>query len=189
MDTITEILFEDPTIVYALLLVAMAVVVGLWFAHRSRKLLVAMLIPPLLAIGAYTLERFVVTDREQILGVLREFEAATEEGRIVEAVDSHVAPDMQVTYEGKRLNRWQALTVLKGIVKIRQPDGLAFYDEVIEVDGDRAKSSFGSNITYDENRKVPIQWRVTWIRIDDAWKVLEVDEPQFSFSTGPREVQ
>lgn len=88
-------LFEGPTTLYLLLLVAVVVLLALWFRDRQRRWLTLLSIPAALALVLLLLDWSVETPREQIARKLREMASAVER-RDVATIHGHLASTFQL---------------------------------------------------------------------------------------------
>jgi len=88
-------LFEGPTTLYLLLLVAVVVLVALWIRDRQVRWLALLSIPAALALLLFLLDRAVETPREQIARKLREMALAVER-RDVATIHGHLASTFQL---------------------------------------------------------------------------------------------
>ena len=183
MESLKVTLFEDPVRAYVVLAVAEAMLLLAWRATRTRRSLLCLLIPPVLAAGAFALAALVVTDRERIEAALGEIAAAVEAGD-VGAVAGHVDEEYS-GYCGSREALLEMARRTHGAMGLRK---VRILDSRIDVEGAGARMSVQTAVTYDGGAFGPgglgITWRVRWARRADGWKVVHAAEPSFGPSGG-----
>ncbi|HOD83362.1 MAG: hypothetical protein BWX88_02911 [Planctomycetes bacterium ADurb.Bin126] len=175
METIKSTLFEDPMYLYVALVFAELALGALWYERRTRRWLVSLAIPPLLAVGAYALSELVETDREQILRAVDEIAADVQAGRVdalQQWIDDQFAGHFGSKKEAIETARAEIarhplkdVTVLKGLS--------------LEIVGGRARLHMTTVIQLREiENKMPLIWDIRWIARGDHWRVLEADKPR-----------
>ena len=169
MQWFRETFFEDPFYVYFLLAIAGVVCLGMWRSRRQVKWLAAIALMGLLGVGAYFLDRAVVTDREQIratLDAMADAASRQDGAALVEHLDD--------SYRGW-LYRKAAVRVAAEAAMLRWKIRAVKYSAAprIEVTGDRADSTVYIVIHYGEEGSLghPMGYKVEWIRRGDKWKV------------------
>lgn len=182
MESLKVTFFEDPVRAYVVLAVAEAMLLLAWRATRTRRSLLYLLIPPVLAGGVLALAALVVTDRERIEAASRAIAAAVEAGD-VGAVARHV-DEQYGGYCGSRealLEMARRTHAAMGLRKVR------IVASRIDVEGAEARMTVRTAVAYDGGAfgagGMGITWRVRWARRADGWKVVHAAEP--SFGAGP----
>lgn len=173
----SETFFENPIYVYIALGLAELVIAAVWYERRNRRLILAMLIPPVLAIGVAVVERLVVTDREQIMAAAGQMAEAVERrqlDRIVEHIDDEFSSGARmfslsitkaniVAFANSRISRYSISSIKLAKVGV-------------EVTGRTAKMHLLTMVHHgqDGRAKTPLIWDIVWIRRRDGWRMLEV---------------
>ncbi|HUS92725.1 MAG TPA: hypothetical protein VM695_12785 [Phycisphaerae bacterium] len=180
MQSIRETLFEDPFYLYVIFAVGGVVCLGMWRARRQAKWLLATALMALLAGGAWTLARYVVTGREQVLAVMDTMAEAAQRHdaeALIRHVDDH--------YRGWGLRKLGLYAAVKTAMVARNIQKVSFLGRPnVEVTGDRADSTVRIVVLYggegDAVGRYPMAWKVEWIRRPDGWKVqhaTQLDNP------------
>jgi hypothetical protein len=175
METLKQTFLEDPTIVYLILAVAELALAWLWWTRRNHKLLLYLLIPPVLAVAAFTVERLVVTDREQIVLNCRDIARKIEAGDIRSAADY-----LDEQFGGHWLTRQAA--ILAGQQFVAQNPGRKITITSVKIDPPPANGRANAvavtiiDLSGGEmSGQTPITWKVHWIKKNNRWVIDEVD--------------
>ena len=175
METLKQTFLEDPTIVYLILAVAELILAWMWWTRRHHRLLLYLLIPPVLAMAAFTVERLVVTDREQIVLNCHDIARKIEAGDIKSAAEY-----LDERFGGHWLTRQAA--ILAGKEFVAQNPGRKIAITSVKIDPPPANGRANAvvvaiiDLTGGEmSGKTPITWKVHWIKKDGRWIINEVD--------------
>ena len=175
MDSLTRTFHEDPFYVY-LALGVVAVAFGVvWYERRRPKWLLGVLAAALLAGGIFLLERLVVTDREQIIEALDEIADAVEREDI-EAVGAYLDDD----FGGWRPSKTIALRAAKAAISRYQIAKVQYWGdrEVTVTNPERAEARFRTMIQYGGRNRVLLEWKLTWVKRDDGWRIRRASTPR-----------
>ena len=179
MEWLKRTLFEDPLPIYVLMAAAELVVAGLWYRARTRRLAIALLIPPVLAAAALMTDLLVVTDRERIQIILKDIAADIDRGDFP-AVSRYLADDFWGNYvsRGAAVEAARKARETYGITSIRVASADVEIREGIPLVHARTVVTF-SQPAVGEGR-VLLDWTVHWGRRGGQWKVVNVEQPRVS---------
>lgn len=187
MESIKHTLFEDPLILYLILGVAQITMIWLWRARRQSdqpgqgKWLLGLIAPVLLAGAVFTVERLVVTDREQIEINMREIGRLIQSGK-VEGVVAYLDDRIQVKLPQLGTNtesREVAINVGKQFVAQNPLGKLSFVNAKIEPANRRANVTVATVVEFTggdmKGQKCGIRWILHWINKDGRWLINEAE--------------
>jgi hypothetical protein len=175
MDSLARTFSEDPTYVYVAL-GAVALVCGVvWYERRRPGLLLGVLAAAALAGGVFLAERLIVTDREQILRALDEIADAVER----EDIDA-VGTYLDDNFGGWRASKSIALAAAKVAVARYQVGKVQYWgDREITISGpERAECKFRTLIHYGGRNRVLLEWKLTWIKRPQGWRIRRASTPR-----------
>lgn len=179
METLKRTFFEDPFYVYVTLAVAELILAILWHQRRDRRLALALLGPLLLAGGVFTLERLVVTDREQIIANADQVVALIGSGRLPE-----VAPYLTDDFTGYFKDRATALAAGQAAIKTFGISHVEITQAKVEFEGGMGVMNATTRIECSTDLgsgKVPLSWVIYWTKRSGRWQIAEVMEPKSSW--------
>jgi len=186
MEALKEIFFESPFYVYVVLAAAELVLAVMYFGTRSRNRLRLLLVPPALAVLVFTVERLVVTDREQILADTNAICEAIKQNRI-----DDVAPYLSdgVTFHavegvgdfGLQGHRNLVISMGTTFLRVNPVSEISFTKKPkIEVNGKFARMHaatlirFGNGAGPAAGQSAAVQWDLLWIKVADNWLIDEI---------------
>ena len=174
MDSLSQLFFEDPLYVYITLAFAELVLLAIWHETRSRRWLIALAGPPVLAGIVLLVATAVVTDREQII------QAAHTIARDAEAGDVAAAQTyLDDRYSGLGVNKPGVVAIARAFLTKYQVTHVGFTRLTVEVYRDgRATMHAATIIAFGSEGKTAIVWDVQWVKRPAGWRILEVAEPQ-----------
>ena len=174
-----ELFFENPLPIYVVLAAAELLIAALWRRGRGRRLAIALVVPPVLALAAMTVDLLVVTDREKIQKDLKTIAANVQRGDL-KACEGFLADDFD-GYGGSRggvieagQNAWKTYGISNvGLSKVN-----------IEVTGAQAKVTARTTVSYrvpgfGEGR-VALDWTIYWALRDGQWRIISLDDPKMA---------
>ena len=174
-----ELLFENPLPLYVVMGFVEIVIAGLWYRGRTRRLAVALLIPPLLAVAALATDLLVETDREKLQKDLKEIAADVERGDIRDV--SKFLADDYYGYGGSRdgvIQAGEQSWRSRGIRRV----GLTGVQ--IEVHDNQAKVQARTLVTYNVpgfgEGRAAVDWTVYWGIRDGQWRIVNVEDPRIA---------
>ena len=177
MESLKQLFLEDPTYLYIALAVAELVLIVHWKARRTKQAAKILLIPLVLAGGAYALERFVVTDREQLHQIITEIALDAEKADFDKAT-AYLAED----YRGFGGNKTSLVILAKlkcetfGIEKVK------ITDIDIKVTGKRAEMALITAIQFsgEMSGTAYLKWKIFWVKrkLPEGWQIIEITKPQ-----------
>ena len=179
-----ELFFEDPLWLYVLLFIAEVVMVWLWSKSRERAALLRCLIPLGLAGVVFAVATLVVTDREKIQRATDELVADAKAGRLT-AFERWLDREFQGTFRSKPMNRDQALAEARRVLGRGSIKDIEIQKNEIKVQGADAYQRLQTAIRFSGggfSGRLPMMWRIHWIRTTEGWRIYEVSEPQIGMS-------
>ena len=168
-----EILFEDPFWLAFIAAPVLFVLWGVWYRTCTRTaahlLLAGLVLVPLL----FAMQWFVVTDREAITQVTRQFSDAVKQKDIDGVIDLF---DPSAKFEGgfDRERFRKHLVYLLNKYAIQNPSVFGF---VVEVDGSKGTIRCAASCDIKSNvwsGSVPSNWQLEFNRIDDHWLITHL---------------
>lgn len=182
MESLKEMLFEDPTAIYVVLALVWLVLALIWRRYPNRRTAAALAVPFVLAGGVFLLSRLVETDREQITRSVHEIAEAINEGRYAD-VGAYLEDGFGIS--GQRIaDIPEAIDLLSrragqfrlGQVKVTHVD--------VVIEGRLADVQVQTMITRGDSRKVPVRWDLTWAEDSGRWRIRNLDRYQVKISLG-----
>jgi hypothetical protein len=174
-----ELFFENPLPIYVALALAEILIAGLWHRGRTRRLAAALLIPPLLAAAAMTLDLLVVTDREKIETALKTIASSVERGDL-RACQPYLADD----FEGWGGSREGAIEAGERAWRTYGIRKVGLSGVKIEVFDSRASVTARSIVTYNApgfgEGRASLDWTASWALRDGQWRIINVGWPRVS---------
>ena len=178
-----ELLFENPLPLYVVLALAEIVIAGLWYRGRTRRLAIALAIPPLLAGAVLALDLLVETPREKLQKAVRHIAADVERGDI-RAACGYLSDD----FGGHFVSRERAIEVGEKAWRdyyIRKVD---VSDVEVKLPPDwepasavvHARSIVECQLPVLGTQKVALDWTVHWAYRTGEWKIIDIDEPKMA---------
>jgi len=176
---VREAFFENPIYVYLSLLVAVLVLLAIWYETRSRRVLLGMLIPVVLGILVATIEHLVVTDREQIVEASGEIAAAVQT-RQLERIPPYIDEDFSAFLPliSLSLTKDGVVDACNRQILGRDIRSVKLGRTEVEVRGKTATMHAMTMVHYGTAaaRKTPLVWEVVWVKRQDGWRVLKVTD-------------
>jgi len=176
MESLKESLFEDPFYLYVTLAFVELALVGLWHARRTRRRLIWLAGPVLLAAGVFVTEKLVVTDREQIrramIQIARHVEAAD-----LDALREYLDEDLTGAYG----DRDQAVQAGRRILKIYRVKSVRYLNPRLTIGDDRAEVRVTTVVDFESTGsagRTALKWRFGWRKRGERWRIREVDRPE-----------
>ncbi len=186
MQTLKNVLFDDPLAIYAGLGMIEIVLLAMWRGYLTRKRLLMLAAPLLLGGVVFGVERLVVTDTEKIVAALDELAAGVDDEELsVRALETHlddeVVIDLGVGMGGMGLTKDQALAIWRKLVSRHRVVRATIHSPDIDIDGEKARTRFATILTYrtgdDTTAKTSLLWDVDWIRRGQTWRIIAVSPP------------
>lgn len=173
MEALKTALFEDPLWIYVALGAVEAILLLRWRARGTGRIDHALLVAPILAGFVFTTAALVVTDREQIRAACDEIARAVnrrELAPVARYLDSEFAgafhtPDSAIRQLGNEIKRHDVTNVRFKIMDLDFMEDQAFMKLRT-----RVTAALGS---------ASLNWRISWIKRPDGWRIIHVDRPQF----------
>lgn len=180
MDSLARLFFEDATLLYIVLAVAFLVLAGLWYERRSPLVLRLLLVPPILAAAVFGLERFVVTDREQILQISRRVIDDVRDGKPADILQ-YLDDGFIVQLHGRTLSRQDVTEAVEFERKNHGVHDISLGNMKLEVAGERALMNASTTVDFRAEGFegiVILQWELSWVKRQGGWKIRTVKEPR-----------
>ena len=178
-----ELLFENPLPLYVALALAEIVIAGLWYRGRTRRLAIALAIPPLLAGAVLALDLLVETPREKLQKAVGQIAADVERGDI-RAACGWLSDDFGgyfVSREGAidaGEMAWRNYGIRKvelSGVEVKLPPDWEPASAVVH-----ARSNVECQLPLLGVQKVALDWTVHWAYRSGQWKITDIDEPKMA---------
>ncbi len=174
MNALERTLFEDPLYLYVALGISEIVLVVMWHSRRQPKLKLAMLVPVALAGLAFALERLVVTDREQIIGISRGIARDIEAGSL-----DRLADCLDEGFAGIYGNRESALARGRSLLDQYRPKAITLRGMRVTLEDGQATMSVATHVELGGSEMsgtiVPIQWTIEWAKVGEGdagvWRI------------------
>lgn len=177
METIREMLFENPWPIYVVLALTEFVLAGLWWSRRDKKILQWMIAPLVLAVAVFVLERIVVTDREQITINTNEIGRLIQSGQ-VEGLKTYLDENIRVKLAdmgSDTANRDQVIQMGKAVLTQNPVAKISFLGLKVEPSGSLAEESVTTIIDFAggelKDQKRAVKWIVRWGKKDGRWLI------------------
>ncbi|MFQ3650437.1 MAG: nuclear transport factor 2 family protein [Gemmataceae bacterium] len=161
-------IFEGPTLLYLLLLIAVAVLVALWGRDRRTLWLALLSVPAVLIVALYVLDRAVETPREQISRKLREMAQAVQR-RDAQAISAQLAANFSL---GGR-DRATFQKYVERVFREGWVTDLVVWDIQTQLQGSTAEATLnaklrGPRVGGSEFFRVKTQWKLE----ANQWRLL-----------------
>lgn len=186
METLRSMLFEGPVGIYVALSFVWLVLLAAYWYRRTRARAAALALPILIGALVFFLDRAVVTDREQIVAILREIGADAEAGH-TDTLERCLDHDYVGFEHGNfDLDRPGAILLARWAIKTYGIERVGFMRMDVQVRREGAwreaqvrlgtliyfeKSAFGSGRT-------SLTWQLVWVRRIDGWKIYRISKPE-----------
>jgi len=176
MNTLKTALFENPTYIYIGLAFVFIILLAIWHEKRSKQWLLISLIPLVLAGLVFLLPMLVKTDREQIVLAVKEIAVDVEAGSADKG-----AFYLDESYRGFHGSK-PALVMFADLAIKRYKIGNVRIQKLkVDVEDSRAKSRIVTILDFAAEGmegKTSIIWNLHWIKREDGWRIIEIEEPQ-----------
>ena len=178
MDDLKNLFFAEPLALYLALGLAELVTLAVLYKRRSRRSLVAALVPILLAAVVAALAAIITTERERLVTALDELARAAQEGDMGAA-----APWIDQTYFDGLYDRADLLDVVALAKQIHAIRSVRVSGVEIRIDGEEAVAAFMATIGMKDpgigRDAYPTRWRLWWVRRKDGWRLVsaQLDQP------------
>ncbi|MCD4824960.1 MAG: hypothetical protein K8S55_10145 [Phycisphaerae bacterium] len=175
MESLKQLFLEDPTYLYIALAVAELVLIVHWKARRTGRAAKMLLIPLVLAGGAFALERFVVTDREQLHQIITEIAHDAEKAEFDKAT-VYIAEN----YHGFGGNKTSLVILAKLKCKSFGIEKVKITNINIKVTGKRAEMALITAIHFNGEMSgmACLKWKIFWVKLPEGWQIIEITKPQ-----------
>jgi hypothetical protein len=186
MDTLKSLFFEDPTALYIALGVVELAMFAVWYGRRAGRLLVAMTIPPVLAVIIALVAHLVVTDRERIHDALSAISDSAVAGDL-KAAETYLDPNLRGPMRGATfMNRDRWLTVGRSMLERYKVESVKLNQVDTTIAGPNATTRLEMTVTVKDYGPVRIGWQIQWAKRPDGWRVTELTvlHPDFLSALG-----
>lgn len=181
----SEMLFEDPTWLYAAAVLAEVILLGLWLTRRTRRWAIALAAPVVFAGVVALVEQVVETDREQILAATDELVSAVERGDY-QAVPAHLDEEFRFVLQDIAIDRARVVGLLEKNAAGRDIGDITLHGLSIEPSGRQATMDVTTVVRDSRGAaQASLVWKVLWYRRDGRWRILEVSQPRGGFRIRP----
>jgi len=193
VDILRSLVFDRPLGVYITLGVVWVVSLAVYRYKQTKARRAMLIVPILLAVGVFFVERAVVTDREQIVEILHGIAADTEAGNtwtLEQCLDDEFEG---FEHAGFDLDRSGAIRLVRWAVEAYGVEraGIMRTDVQVQRAGDwrDAEVRLGTLIVFGKSSLGPgrttLKWKMDWVRRPDGWKIIRVTKPQHGLAFGP----
>ena len=182
MDILRSLVFDRPLGVYITLGVVWMASLAVYQYRQTRARRAMLIVPILLAVGVFFVDRAVVTDREQIMEILHGIAADTEAGNTW-TLEQCLDDDFEgLEHEGSNLDKTDVILFVQRAIETYsiQRAGIMRTDVQIRRAGDwrEAEVRLGTLIVFGKSSLGPgrttLKWRIDWVRRPDGWKIIHV---------------
>jgi len=166
------LLTENP---WPLIIVLSVVAVGLvvsWWTRRDNRLLVATVVVVLLAVGAWELERRIVTEKERLTARVLDLRDA------VQAKDGEFAELFGFFSNSEPALKVMATAGLR-LVTFEDRIRVTALETSLTSNDTRGETRFRANVSlnvagYGSVGRRPTMWSLTWRKEADEWRIIKV---------------
>jgi len=173
MERLERLFFEEPLYVYVTLVFVELVLAAIWHERRSRKLLLLLAVPPVVAGIVFLVSSQVVTDRERIVqaaeAVARDLEAGS-----VAAAERYLADD----YSGLGVNKAGAIATGASIIRTYEIGKIKLTKVNVAVDGPVAAMQVTTIITLEGGARGSLDWQLRWAKRPEGWRIVHIQNPE-----------
>lgn len=188
MTWLKALLFDDPITIYVALGMIELVLLAVWGRYLTRRRLLVLAGPLLIAGAVFCIERIVVTDSEMIVAAVEEMAAGasadpSDLGPAETYLDEKMTADLGPWLGGTNLSKAQTLAAWRSRIKTYGVVTVKIHAPSVTVTGDRARARFATKIMVRSGSEEPrpagtLFWVVDWVRREDAWRVISVEPPR-----------
>lgn len=173
MESLKETLFEDPFYLYVVLAFAALAMAGMWYGQRKTRWLVLAAACVGLGVGAFFLERWVETDREQILRAVGEIARDVEAGRF-DKMDEYLDEKFGGSYADK------AGAIAAGRLALQTADvkSIKVVRYQLDLKADPVEFTVTTSIVYivqGQMGRNSITWKTQWAKRAPGWRITHVN--------------
>ncbi len=174
MDTLKRCFLEEPVYIYTALVVLELILFSLWFSTRSKMRKWLLLAPVLVGVLVFTLDWMVVTDREEIEGILTDIATSIHNGNVEQ--HQRVVAD---NYRGFWKTKPALLRAAKNESRTERIESVSVSFKSVKVTGRRAEMKLKTNVRLETGQIVPLRWTIYWGKSDGGWQITEIEAPNF----------
>ena len=180
MDAVARTFFEDPTLLYALLVMVEGGLLARWVLRRGRRNALALLVPIAVGLGLLGLERAVQTDREKIIAATEEIASAVSAGNVADVLEDRLSrsDDFHAAVGPVPIERDDIIELARTRLRRAKVKEIRIQRPEVTTEGDRAKMNVATIIFHGENLRDALIWDLTWVREDGRWRILKVSPPK-----------
>ncbi len=168
VETVRHILLEDPTWLYVGLSILLLVQLVLWRKSRSRRGLVALAVPVVLALAVFAVSSLVQTDRERIAGNVEQIVEAVNAGQL-ETIPPYFDEQFEADLQWGKTPA-EMIATGRRLLRSARVEEVRITRLEIDVAGNFAESAV-SLLLRTGRGTFPTTLQVRWVKIDDAWKI------------------
>lgn len=191
MQSLKNMLFENPMTLYIGLGMVVIVLLAIWYRQLTARRLLILAAVLLVGVGIFAIERMVVTDRETIAAALDELAASaairpTSSEALEKYLDDEVRLDLGPIIGGTNVDKDRALEIWRATINSRKIKRIAIHSPDITIDGHIATTRFATVLTYSTgsaNDTAPSEakdswiWDLEWALRDGQWRIVLVSPP------------
>jgi hypothetical protein len=168
VETLRHILLEDPTWLYVGLSILLLVQLVFWRKSRSRRGLVALAVPIVLAVAVFAVSSLVQTDRERIAEKIERIVEAVNAGQL-EQIPAHFDEQFETELRWGRTPN-ELIAAGRRRLKSARVEEVQVTRLEIDVAGSFADATV-SLLLRTAGGTFPTTLQVRWVKIDDTWKI------------------
>ena len=173
MEALKTALFEDPLWIYVALGAVEAILLLRWRARGTGRIDRALLVAPILAGLVFITAALVVTDPEQIRAACDEITRAVNRRE-----PASIARYLDTEFGGAFHTPDSALRQLDNNIERHNVTNVRFKIMDLDFMEDRAFTKLRTRVMAALG-SASLDWRISWIKRPDGWRIIHVDRPRF----------
>lgn len=170
-----ELFCDDPTYLYATLVVIEIILVCIWFMRKDLLASLLLLVPLAAGVGVWGIDKMVVTDREMIIEATELMAAQAPKGNVKPLFET-----LDPSYFGFGDQRESVMRLAEHGIKSRNINSCKLINMDVIVDGKTAEQEVTTVLKWGDNGHSMscLRWKLYWVKRPDGWKIKNADEPK-----------
>lgn len=186
MSGLKDALLEDPTYIYVTLAIAAVAAAAVWYRRRTRGPLIVLAAVCGSAGIVYAVEALVVTDRERIVAATEQIarRVPTEAPAVLQR---YLTDDFAGEFRGRRIDKARAIQAARENVGAYGISEVRISRVEVRLSGRFADVEVGTLIVPEGRRPVPVQWSLSWVKLEEGWRIRSLKDYRIGLSFPQRE--